>query len=164
MRSRRPRLFRKRQFEPIIIATCVRWYCRFSLSLRDLEELMAERGLRVDHATTWRWVQRYAPEVHQRLRGNVKPKSSTWHIDETFIRIADRWLYLFRAVDGHGQTVDFDLSEKSVTLLASKNGSPPTDCSQASQNGIVSKPRQRLSRRARYSGRTPPAGAPRRQQ
>jgi len=111
MRSRRPRLFRKRQFESIAIVTCVRWYCRFSLSLRDLEELMAERGLSVDHTTIWRWVQRYAPEVHQRLRGNLRPKSSTWHIDETFIRIAGRWLYLFRAVDGHGQTVDFDLSE-----------------------------------------------------
>jgi len=57
MRSRRPPLFRKRQFEPIIIVTCVRWYCRFSLSLRDLEELMAERGLAVDHTTIWRWVQ-----------------------------------------------------------------------------------------------------------
>jgi transposase-like protein len=58
MRSCRPLLFRKRQFEPAIIVTCVRWYCRFSLSLRDLEELMAERGLGVDHTTIWRWVQR----------------------------------------------------------------------------------------------------------
>src|SRR5215468_1912984 len=76
MSSRRPPLFRKRQFEPIIIVTCVRWYCRFCLSLRDLEELMAERGLVVDHTTIWRWVQRYGPEVHRRLRGNVKQKSS----------------------------------------------------------------------------------------
>jgi transposase, IS6 family len=111
MRSGRPTLFRKRQFEPIIIVTCVRWYCRFSLSLRDLKELMAERGLDVDHTTIWRWVQRYGPEIHRRLRGNLKPKSSTWHIDETFVRIAGRWLYLFRAVDGHGQTVDFYLSQ-----------------------------------------------------
>ena len=59
MRSRRPALFRKRQFEPIIIVTCVRWYFRFSLSLRDIEELMAERGLAVDHTPIWRWVQRY---------------------------------------------------------------------------------------------------------
>ena len=111
MRSRRPPLFRKRQFEPIIIVTWVRCYCRFSLSLRDLEELMAERVLAVDHTTIWRWVQRYGPEVHRRLRGNVKQKSSTWHMDETFVRIAGRWLYLFRAVDSHGQTVDFYLSE-----------------------------------------------------
>src|SRR5215472_12459561 len=72
MRSRRPPLFRKRQFEPVIIVTCVRWYCRFSLSLRDLEELMAERGLAVDHTTVGRWVRRYGPEVHRRLRGQVK--------------------------------------------------------------------------------------------
>jgi len=72
---------------------------------------MAERGLTVDHSTIWRWVQRYGPEIHRRLRGNLKPKSSTWHMDETFVRIAGRWLYLFRAVDGHGQTVDFYLSE-----------------------------------------------------
>src|SRR5215467_14045149 len=111
MRSRRPPLFRKRQFEPVIIVTCVRWYCRFSLSLQDLEELMAERGLAVDHTTIGRWVQRYGPEVHRRLRGQVKLKSSTWHMDETFVRIAGRWLYLFRAVDSQGQTVDFYLSE-----------------------------------------------------
>src|SRR6201997_946448 len=111
MRSCRPPLFRKRQFEPVIIVTCVRWYCRFSLSLRDLKELMAERGLAGDHTTIWRWIQRYGPQVYQRLRGQVKLKSSTWHMDETFVRIAGRWLYLFRAVDSHGQSVDFYLSE-----------------------------------------------------
>jgi transposase-like protein len=111
MRSCRPPLFRNRQFEPTIIVTCVRWYCRFSLSLRDLEELMAERGLAVDHTTIWRWVQRYGPEIHRRLQGHVKQKSSTWHMDETFVRIAGRWLYLFRAVDSQGQTVDFYLSK-----------------------------------------------------
>jgi len=73
---------------------------------------MAERGLSVDHTTIGRWVQRYGPEVHRRLRGQVKLKSSTWHMDETFVRIAGRWLYLFRAVDSHGQTVDFYLSER----------------------------------------------------
>lgn len=111
MRSCRPPLFRNRQFEPIVIVTCVRWYLRFSLSLRDLEELMAERGLSVDHTTIWRWTQTYGPEVHRRLRGEVKRKSSTWHMDETFVRIAGRWLYLFRAVDSGGQTVEFYLSE-----------------------------------------------------
>ena len=111
MRSYRPPLFRKRQFEPTFIVTCVRGYRRFCLSLPDLEELMAERGLALDRTTIWRWVQRYGPEVHRRLRGNVKQKSSTWHMDETFVRIAGRWLYLFRAVDSQGQTVDFYLSE-----------------------------------------------------
>jgi transposase, IS6 family len=64
-------LFRKRQFAAEIIVTCVRWYLRFSLSLRDVEELMAERGLSVDHTTVWRWTQTYAPEVQHRLRGHV---------------------------------------------------------------------------------------------
>ena len=111
MRSCRPPLFRRRQFEPVLIVTSVRWYCRFSLGLRDLEELMSERGVAVDHTTIWRWVQRYGPEVQRRLRGQLKLKSSPWHMDETFVRIAGRWLYLFRAVDSHGQTVDFYLSE-----------------------------------------------------
>src|SRR5215831_11462268 len=111
MRNCRPVLFRKRQFAAEIIVTCVRWYLRFSLSRRDVEELMAERGLSVDHTTIWRWTQTYGPEVYRRLGGEVKRKSATLHMDETFVRIAGRWLYLFRAVDGSGQTVDFYLSE-----------------------------------------------------
>ena len=111
MKSCRPSLFRNRQFEPTVIVTCVRWYLRFSLSLRDLEELMVEWGLAVDHTTIWRWAQAYGPEVYRRLSGEVRRKSYTWHVDETFVRIAGRWMYLFRAVDGGGQTVDFYLSE-----------------------------------------------------
>ena len=111
MRSCRPPLFRKRRFEPEVIVTCVRWYLRFSLSLRDLEELIAERGLIVDHTSIWRRVQAYAAEVYRRLHGEIKRKSSTWHMDETFVRIAGKWMYWFRAVDSRGQTVDFYLSE-----------------------------------------------------
>src|SRR5512132_2202649 len=111
MGSCRPALFRKRQFEPAVIVTCVRWYLRFSLSLRDIEELLAERGLSVDHTTAWRWVQAYAPEIRKRLQGQVKYKLATWFIDETYIQVAGRWMYLFRAVDNRGQTVDFYLSE-----------------------------------------------------
>ena len=65
----------------------------------------------MDHTTIWRWSQAYGPEVYRRLSGEVRQKSSTWHVDETFVRIAGRWMYLFRAVDGGGQTVDFYLSE-----------------------------------------------------
>ena len=72
---------------------------------------MAERGLSVDHVTIWRWTQTYGPEVYRRLRAEVKRKSSVWHMDETFVRIAGTWMYLFRAVDSQGQTVDFYLSE-----------------------------------------------------
>src|SRR5215475_607763 len=111
MDPHRPPLFRKRWFEPTVIVTCVRWYLRFSLSLRDIKELMAERGLSVDHTSVWRWTQAYGPEVYRRLKGQVKRKSSTWHMDETFVRIAGKWMYLFREVDAQGQTVDFYLSQ-----------------------------------------------------
>ncbi len=84
METRRPPLFRKRQFDPAVIVAAVRWYLRFSLSLRDVEELMAERGLSVDHTTVWRWVQAYAPEIRKRLQGHVKYKLSTWFMDETY--------------------------------------------------------------------------------
>ena len=107
MESSRPPLFRKRQFEPVIIVTCVRWYLRYPLSARDVECLIAERGLSVDHTTVWRWSQRYGPELNRQLRGQVKRKSATWHMDETFVRVGGKQMYLFRAVDSYGQTVDF---------------------------------------------------------
>ena len=69
MRSCRPPLFRKRQFEPVIIVTCVRWYLRFPLSARNVEELIAERGVSVDHTTIWRWAQKYGPELYRQLHG-----------------------------------------------------------------------------------------------
>ena len=111
MKSRRPTLFRKRWFKPTVIVTCGRSYLRFSLSLRDVRELMGERGLSVDHTSIWRWTQAYGPEVYRRLKGEVKRKSSTWHIDETLVHVSGRWLDLFRAVDIGGQTVNFYLSE-----------------------------------------------------
>ena len=95
----------------MIITTCVRWYLRYRLSARDVEALIAERGLSVNHTTIWRWTQRYGPEVYRHLQGHVKRKSSTWHMDETFVRVGGRQMYLFRAVDSYGQTVEFYLSE-----------------------------------------------------
>jgi len=102
MKETRPALFRGRHFDPEIIVTCVRWYLRFSLSLRNVEELMAERGLEIDHTTVWRWCQKYGPVVYRRLRGKVKYKTTTWHMDETYVRVGGRWMYLFRAVDSDG--------------------------------------------------------------
>jgi transposase, IS6 family len=72
---------------------------------------MAERNLTVDHTTVWRWVQAYAPEIRKRLQGQLKYKHATWFMDETYVRVAGRWMYLFRAVDNRGDTVDFYLSE-----------------------------------------------------
>src|SRR5580698_5650161 len=80
-------LFKWRQFEPEVILLAVGWYLRFSLSHRDVEELLAERGLRADHVTVWRWVQRYGPEMEQRLRRRLKPTNDSWRVDETYIRV-----------------------------------------------------------------------------
>jgi len=74
-------LFKWRQFEPEVILLAVGWYLRFSLSYRDVEELLAERGLLVDHVTVWRWVQRYAPEMERRLRSRLEPTNDSWRVD-----------------------------------------------------------------------------------
>jgi len=96
-------LFKWRQFEPEVILLAVGWYLRFSLSYRDVEELLAERGLRGDHVTVWRWVQRYAPELERRLRQRLKATNDSWQVDETYVRVKGKWMYLYRAVDSTGR-------------------------------------------------------------
>src|SRR5204862_6172474 len=86
----RPTIFKWRQTEPAVILCAVRWYLRYSLSLRDVEELLEERGLEADHTTVWRWVQRYGPELEQRLRRHLKPTNKSWRVDETYIRVKER--------------------------------------------------------------------------
>ena len=113
-------LFKWRQFEPEVILLAVGWYLRFSLSYRDVEELLAERGLRADHVTIWRWVQRYAPEVNRRLRSRLKLTNDSWRMDETYIRVKGKWVYLYRAVDSTGATIDFLLSAKRDTVAAKR--------------------------------------------
>jgi IS6 family transposase len=90
----------------------VGWYLRFSLSYRDVEALLVERGLDTDHVTVWRWVQRYAPELERRLRAHLKPTNKSWRVDETYVRVKGKWSYLYRAVDSTGATIDFLLSAK----------------------------------------------------
>src|ERR1700691_1674433 len=106
----RPGIFKWRQTSPELILGAVRWYLRYSLSLRDVEELFAERGLEADHTTIWRWVQRYGPELEQRLRGHLKPTNKSWRVDETYVRVQGRWCYLYRAIDSARATIDFLLS------------------------------------------------------
>jgi IS6 family transposase len=113
-------LFKWRQFEPEVILMAVGWYLRFSLSYRDVEELLAERGLHADHVTVWRWVQRYAPEVSRRLRSRLKPTNDSWRVDETYIRVKGKWVYLYRAVDSSGATIDFLLSAKRDAAAAER--------------------------------------------
>ena len=98
----------------------VGWYLRFSLSYRDVEELVRERGLSVDHVTVWRWVQRYAPEIDRRLRPHLKPTNKSWRVDETYIRVKGKWTYLYRAVDSTGASIDFLLSARRDAAAAKR--------------------------------------------
>ena len=99
--------FKWRQFEPGLILLCVRWYLRYAVSYRDLEEMMRERGLCVDHTTIYRWVQRYAPEIDKRCRPFLRRTTDSYRIDETYVRVGGAWHYLYRGVDSTGDTLDF---------------------------------------------------------
>jgi transposase, IS6 family len=99
--------FKWRHFQAEIILLCVRWYLRYSLSYRDLEEIMLERGLHVDHTTIYRWVQQYAPELEKRCHPHFKSTTDSWRVDETYIKVKKQWVYLYRAVDSQGNTLEF---------------------------------------------------------
>jgi transposase, IS6 family len=110
--------FKGRHYQAEIIVLCVRWYLRYSLSYRDLEELMTERGLTVDHSTIARWVLAYAPELEKRVKPQLKPTNDSWRVDETYIKVKGEWLYQYRAVDSDGQTVEFWFSAKRDAAAA----------------------------------------------
>src|SRR5437764_11664200 len=84
-----------------------RWYLRYSLSYRDLEDMMAERGLSVDHSTIARWVLRYAPILNEQIRRHIRYPNRSWRVDETYARVSGKWTYLYRALDSEGNSIDF---------------------------------------------------------
>jgi transposase, IS6 family len=112
--------FKWRHFEPSLILLCVRWYCRYQLSYRDVEEMMRERGLDVDHSTVFRWVQRYAPEINKRVRQHLKMSGTSYRVDETYIKVGKTCKYLYRAVDKEGQTIEFMLNAKRDVSAAKR--------------------------------------------
>ena len=112
--------FKWRHFEPSLILLCVRWYCRYQLSYRDVEEMMRERGLDVDHSTVFRWVQRYAPEINKRIRQHLKMRGTSYRVDETYIKVGKSCKYLYRAVDKEGQTIEFMLSARRDVSAAKR--------------------------------------------
>jgi transposase-like protein len=125
----------KRPHYPLdVILTCVRWYVAYPLSLRHLEEMMAERGISVDHSTVHRWAIKLLPVLEKAFRRQKRPVGKSWRVDETYIKVRGQWKYLYRAVDKAGNTIDFLLRahrdkaaarqyfEKSIT----QNGEPET--------------------------------------
>jgi transposase-like protein len=112
------RLFEGRHFDREIIVLCVRWYLRFKLSFRDLAEIMAERKLSMAHTTIMRWVHHYAPEFERRWTRFARPVGTSWRVDETYVKIRGQWVYLYRAVDRAGKTVDFRLSTRRNVAAA----------------------------------------------
>jgi putative transposase len=142
-------MFKGRHFDRSVILLCVRWYLAYGLSLRNLEEMMAERGISVDHATIHRWTVRYSPELLERFNRRKRAVSRSWHVDETYIKVRGQWRYLYRAIDNVGDTVEFWFSERRNLAAAKRflsralkrHGRPERiviDGSQTNREAIVS--------------------------
>jgi hypothetical protein len=105
-------MFNGRHFDRSVILLCVRWYLAYSLSLRNLEEMMAEHGISVDHVTVHLWTIYYAPLLLEQFNLRKRAVTRRWHIDETYIKVRGRWTYLYRAIDSHGDTIEFWFGER----------------------------------------------------
>ena len=116
----KPQEFRYRHFLPTIILPCLRWYLRYPISYRQLQEMMSERGIEVDHTTIYRWIQHYAPEFEKKVRWYARPLGCSLKVDETYIKVKGQWKYLYRSIDQHGRTVDFMLSHKRDSEAAKR--------------------------------------------
>jgi transposase-like protein len=112
-------MFKGRHFGRSVILLCVRWYLAYGLSLRNLEEMMAERGISVDHATVHRWVIRYFSELLERFNRRKRAVTCKWYVDETYIKVRGCWMYLYRTIDSNGDSVEFWFSERR-NLVAAK--------------------------------------------
>ncbi|WP_419236821.1 IS6 family transposase [Serratia fonticola] len=110
--------FRRLHYPVDIIAQCVRWYLAYSLSLRNVEEMMAERGIVVEHSTLHRWIIRLVPLLDKTFRRHKRAVGRRWRMDETYIKVRGQWKYLYRAIDTAGQTIDFLLTAKRDVAAA----------------------------------------------
>jgi transposase-like protein len=113
-------LFKWKHYQPEIILLTVRWYLRYNLSFRDLVEMMEERGLSIAHTTIMRWVHQYGPELNKKIRCHLKQTNDSWRVDETYIKVKGQWMYLYRAVDSEGNTIDFCLSKNRNSKSAKR--------------------------------------------
>jgi transposase-like protein len=100
------------RFPPEVIVVAIRWYLRFNLSYRDVEELLVERGVEVDHVTVFRWVQRFTPLLADAARFARHSPGNRWYVDETYVKVNGVWRYVYRAVDQHGQVIDVLVSAR----------------------------------------------------
>ncbi len=112
--------FKGRQFTGEVILWAVRWYLMFPISYRDVELMLRDRGVMVDHTTIFRWIQTYAVDLEKRLRPRLRMSNGSWRVDETYIKVKGRWTYFYRAVDKSGQTIDFLLSAKRDAAAAKR--------------------------------------------
>lgn len=112
------KVFKRLHYPVDVIAQCIRWYLAYALSLRDLEEMMAERGILVDHSTLYRWIIRLTPLLSKAFRRYKRAVGARWRMDETYIKVKGQWKYLYRAVDSAGQTIDFLLTAKRDAAAA----------------------------------------------
>ncbi|EOP72640.1 transposase [Bacillus cereus VDM006] len=112
-------VFKWKHYQPDIILLTVRWYLRYNLSFRDLVEMLEERGLSISHTTIMRWVHQYGPELDKRIRRHLKQTNDSWRVDETYIKVKGQWMYLYRAVDSKGNTIDFFLNKQETRRLQS---------------------------------------------
>ncbi|TWG90062.1 transposase-like protein [Mesorhizobium sp. J18] len=104
-------MFKGRHFDRSVILLCVRWYLAYGLSLRDLKEMMAERGIGIDHSTIHRWVVYFSPVLLKSFNRRKRAVGGKWHLDETYIKVRGQWMYLYRAIDSAGDTVEFWFSK-----------------------------------------------------
>jgi putative transposase len=112
-------MFKGRHFDKSVIHLCVRWYLTYNLSLRNLKEMMAERGITMDHSTVHRWVQHFSPMLLERFTRKKRPVTRKLNLDEAYVQVKGEWLYLHRALDSNGNTVEF-LFSRNRDLKAAK--------------------------------------------
>ncbi|WP_043838296.1 IS6 family transposase [Muricoccus aerilatus] len=117
---RQDQSFKGRQFTAEVILWAVRWYLMFPISYRDLELMLQDRGVAIAHTTLFRWVQTYAPEIEKRIQPHLRASNGSWRVDETYVRVKGRWMYLYRAVDSCGRTIDSLLSVKRDAAAAKR--------------------------------------------
>ena len=144
MRTRRPRLvpasrsaFVGFRFPPEVIVLAVRWYLRFGLSYRDVEELLAERGVEVDHVTVYRWVQRFTRLLAEAARPCRHAVGDRWFVDETYVKVAGRWRYVYRAIDQFGQVIDVFVSPQRDARAARRFFERAIDATRITPSEVV---------------------------